>query len=215
MMASVAAAVFEVIGQHEIDAARQNAIFEQLADRLDAITVVGGEPPPAGETQPLIVVSGGFHPLPYQRRPAYAGVKRVTMRGEEVARIEWVEPPCVGACSDPQTHQDWDCLLIKGGRGSGKTRTGTEHAMSHLRKYGARARFVAAAPTIGDARDILAEGDSGIITLYREEFTIAGVSGTTALWERRGIGTAATSSSWGQKSPIGSTELNGREGGAW
>lgn len=57
---------------------------------------------------------------------------------------------------------------------SGKTRGGTEWAMQHLRKYGPKARFCAAGQTIGDARDVLAEGDSGIITLYRDEFTIGG-----------------------------------------
>lgn len=46
--------------------------------------------------------------------------------------------------------------------------------MQHLRKYGARARFICAAPTIADSREVCAEGDSGIITLYRDEFTIGG-----------------------------------------
>lgn len=96
------------------------------------------------------------------------------MRGDEVSRVTWIEPPCQGVCKNPSEHDDWEIWLVRGGRGSGKTRTGTEQAMEHLRKYGPIARFLCASPTIGDSRNVQAEGDSGLITLYRDEFTIGG-----------------------------------------
>lgn len=67
---------------------------------------------------------------------------------------------------------DWDLWLVKGGRGSGKTRVGVEYVMPHLRSIGAKARVGIGAPTIADARDVCAEGESGLITLYRDEFTL-------------------------------------------
>ncbi len=67
---------------------------------------------------------------------------------------------------------DWDLWLIKGGRGSGKTRAGVEYVMAHLRSLGAKARVGVGAPTFPDARDVCAEGESGLITLHRDEFSL-------------------------------------------
>ena len=65
---------------------------------------------------------------------------------------------------------NWDTWMIRGGRGAGKTFTGAHYVLDHLRKFGSQARVGVGAPTIGDARDVCAEGKSGIMTLAGSEF---------------------------------------------
>jgi len=57
-----------------------------------------------------------------------------------------------------------------GGRGSGKTEGGARYVLDHLRKFGKHARVGIGAPTIQSAREVCAEGDSGLITIARNEF---------------------------------------------
>mgnify|MGYP005821878313 FL=1 len=57
-----------------------------------------------------------------------------------------------------------------GGRGSGKTEGGARYVLDHLRKHGRMARVGIGAPTIQSAREVCAEGDSGLITIARDEF---------------------------------------------
>lgn len=55
----------------------------------------------------------------------------------------------------------WDGWMIQAGRGSGKTRTGAQDVAEHLvdnPKY----RYAIVAQTIGDARDVCVEGESGV-----------------------------------------------------
>ena len=59
---------------------------------------------------------------------------------------------------------------VLGGRGSGKTEGGARYVLDHLRKYGRMARVGVGAPTIQSAREVCAEGDSGLITIARDEF---------------------------------------------
>lgn len=75
----------------------------------------------------------------------------------------------------PLPHQippdgNWDVWLLLGGRGSGKTMAGVYYVLNHLREYGRRARVGVGAPTFGDARDVCAEGATGLITLAPDEF---------------------------------------------
>jgi predicted phage terminase large subunit-like protein len=75
----------------------------------------------------------------------------------------------------PLPHQspppgDWRIWMIIGGRGSGKTRGGSEYVLHHLRTIGRRARVGVGAPTIGAVRKVCAEGESGLITIAPEEF---------------------------------------------
>jgi predicted phage terminase large subunit-like protein len=75
----------------------------------------------------------------------------------------------------PYKHQvppdgDWRLWIMLGGRGSGKTEGGSRYVLNHLRKYGNKARVGIGAPTIQSAREVCAEGDSGLITIAREEF---------------------------------------------
>lgn len=69
----------------------------------------------------------------------------------------------------PQT--DWDVWLILAGRGSGKTRAGAQTVLDHLNALCDKARVGIGAPTAADARDVCAEGASGLITIGRDQFT--------------------------------------------
>lgn len=59
----------------------------------------------------------------------------------------------------------WDTWLILAGRGFGKTRTGAEtvKAMVNTGKY---RRIALVAPTASDARDVMVEGESGILSVF-------------------------------------------------
>lgn len=64
----------------------------------------------------------------------------------------------------------WEVSLHVGGRGTGKTVTGATEARNHLRRLGKAARVGVAAPTNSDARDTCMEGDTGLITMFPNEF---------------------------------------------
>lgn len=75
----------------------------------------------------------------------------------------------------PLPHQippdgDWDAWLLRAGRGAGKTEAMARYVRQHLVAFGSAARVGVGAPTIADARDICAEGVSGLITLHPHEF---------------------------------------------
>lgn len=70
----------------------------------------------------------------------------------------------------PPEDTDWDVWILLGGRGTGKTRGGVEYCMEHLREEGPRARVGVGAPTNQSAREVCAEGESGMMTLYGDEF---------------------------------------------
>jgi len=70
---------------------------------------------------------------------------------------------------------DWDTWLILAGRGFGKTRTGAET----IREWacgstplgrGTYGRFALVAETAADARDVMVEGDSGILRCHPRDF---------------------------------------------
>lgn len=58
----------------------------------------------------------------------------------------------------------WLTLALCGGRGSGKTRTGAEWVNECVMKRGYR-RVAIVAPTAADARDVMIEGESGIMSI--------------------------------------------------
>ena len=72
------------------------------------------------------------------------------------ARPEQLEPP-----------GDWRIWLILTGRGWGKTRTGAEWVRAQVRS-GAAGRIALVAPTAADARDVMVEGESGILSIGSE-----------------------------------------------
>lgn len=59
---------------------------------------------------------------------------------------------------------DWRTWLLLAGRGFGKTRTGSEWIRKNVEEGKAR-RIALVAPTAADARDIMIEGESGILTI--------------------------------------------------
>jgi phage terminase large subunit-like protein len=58
--------------------------------------------------------------------------------------------------------QDWLIWLLLGGRGCGKTRTGAEWISKQARKTG---RIALVAPTLNDAREVMLEGESGLLNI--------------------------------------------------
>lgn len=59
---------------------------------------------------------------------------------------------------------DWRVWLLLAGRGFGKTRTGAEWVTEQARN-GNCGRLALVAPTAGDARDVMVEGESGIVAI--------------------------------------------------
>ncbi len=59
---------------------------------------------------------------------------------------------------------DWRVWLIQGGRGSGKTRTGAEWIRKQV-EQGLAKRIALVAETAADARDVMIEGESGILAV--------------------------------------------------
>lgn len=63
------------------------------------------------------------------------------------------------------TDTDWAFWLILAGRGFGKTRTGAEKVRDWVYKHGKR-RIGIIAPTSADLRDVIVEGESGILNVH-------------------------------------------------
>lgn len=74
------------------------------------------------------------------------------------ARPEQVEPP-----------GDWEIWFLLAGRGFGKTRTGAEWVRKQV-EGGEMRRLALIAPTAADYRDVMVEGDSGLLTISRPDF---------------------------------------------
>jgi predicted phage terminase large subunit-like protein len=70
----------------------------------------------------------------------------------------------------PLEEQWWEVMLLVGGRGTGKTVCGAYEARNHLRRLGPKARIGIGAPTNADARDTCMEGETGLITMFPNEF---------------------------------------------
>lgn len=58
---------------------------------------------------------------------------------------------------------DWRTWYVRGGRGSGKTRTASENLAQLIRTTPGPSRWAIVAPTFGDARKVCVEGISGIL----------------------------------------------------
>ena len=69
------------------------------------------------------------------------------------ARDEQIPPP-----------GEWRTWLLLAGRGFGKTRTGAEWVREQVWEYGRR-RIALVAPTAADARDVIVEGESGLLNI--------------------------------------------------
>lgn len=71
----------------------------------------------------------------------------------------------------PWWRDDWEIFALEGGRGVGKTLTLSNATMEHIHGVGKRARCGLAAPTNTDVRDVVMEGETGLMTLFGHEFT--------------------------------------------
>lgn len=60
----------------------------------------------------------------------------------------------------------WMTWFLRGGRGSGKTRSGAEWVQTEV-VAGRASRVALVGPTVGDVRDVMVEGDSGILAIAR------------------------------------------------
>lgn len=74
---------------------------------------------------------------------------------------EW-DFPHARADQRPPTDRDWLVWLLMSGRGTGKTRTGTEFTHRVTRKL---PRIAIIAGTSTDAREVMLEGESGLLTI--------------------------------------------------
>ena len=63
---------------------------------------------------------------------------------------------------------DWRCWLLLAGRGFGKTRTGAEWVRARAEADG-RLRIALVAATMADARAIMVEGESGLLSIAPED----------------------------------------------
>lgn len=88
-------------------------------------------------------------------RPACDGTPHAGRRGPHARQAQ--RPPA----------WEWDVWLILAGRGFGKTRTGAEWAVRRARTQPLGALV---GPTAGDTRDILVEGESGILAVAPATF---------------------------------------------
>lgn len=59
---------------------------------------------------------------------------------------------------------DWLIWLLLGGRGAGKTRTGAEWVREQVAIHG-KSRIALVAPTFNDAREVMLEGESGLLNI--------------------------------------------------
>lgn len=73
----------------------------------------------------------------------------------------------------PPEGNDWTTWLALGGRGSGKTRSGSEWTRKKSQRA---ARGAIIGPTVAHVREVLVEGESGIIRVFER-------AGTKVLWE--------------------------------
>ena len=64
---------------------------------------------------------------------------------------------------------DWICWMIQTGRGWGKTRTGAESTIAMVKSGKARHVHLVA-PSAADVRDVMVEGESGILTVSPDNF---------------------------------------------
>ena len=74
-----------------------------------------------------------------------------------LARPEQIAPP-----------GDWEVWMILSGRGWGKTRTGAEFVREEV-TAGRAERIALVAETAADVRDVMVEGPSGIMNVFRRK----------------------------------------------
>ena len=69
-----------------------------------------------------------------------------------------------GGANQQAPKGDWRTWLLLAGRGFGKTRSGAECICDQVIHHGRR-RIALVAPTAADARDVMVEGESGLLAI--------------------------------------------------
>jgi phage terminase large subunit-like protein len=85
---------------------------------------------------------------------------------------------------------DWDIWLVMSGRGFGKTRTGAEWVKGEV-AAGRAGRIALIAETAADGRDVMAEGESGILAVYpkKEDRPLYEPSKRRITWQNGAVAT--------------------------
>lgn len=120
-------------------------------------------------TDPFLLAAEAFAPSDEDREREET-IRRMTARWQAEARPNQLPPA-----------GDWFVLLFLAGAGWGKTRTGAEWAASKGRRFPG-CRFALVAPTFADGRDIMVEGESGLLACFAD-IELRGGSRDTA-WNR-------------------------------
>ncbi|WP_245281497.1 DNA-packaging protein [Rhizobium sp. AAP43] len=95
-----------------------------------------------------------------------------------LARAEQLPPP-----------GDWQTWMIMGGRGSGKTRAGAEWVQAQVMAAGAKTdlRIALVAETLGDAREVMIDGASGLSRIARRLRPEVEISRRRLVWPNGAI----------------------------
>ncbi|MGV8936018.1 MAG: DNA-packaging protein [Allorhizobium sp.] len=117
-----------------------------------------------------------------------AVVERVSIHGLILSPVhvsrygrEW---SMVGRDAQKPPPGDWRCWLLMGGRGSGKTRAGAEWVHQLAKDSGERSdlRIALVAETLGDAREVMIDGMSGICRVARDKRPQVEISRRRLVW---------------------------------
>jgi phage terminase large subunit-like protein len=97
--------------------------------------------------------------LPPEQLAAF--LKRTSDRELEAIEHDW---GWWGRCNQQAPKGDWRTWLLLAGRGFGKTRSGAECIRDQVIHH-RRRRIALVAPTAADARDVMVEGESGLLAI--------------------------------------------------
>ena len=110
----------------------------------------------------LSTVMKSLERLPQRvRRQVLASMRDVSGRAADEALYLW---PLWARDSQIAPPGDWSVWLLMAGRGFGKTRTGAEWVRSRV-ESGTSGRIALVARTPADVRDVMIEGDSGLLNI--------------------------------------------------
>jgi len=102
--------------------------------------------------------------LPEERRQSFlAGLSEAEAEALCYDWRYWARPDQL------QPEGDWSFWLLMAGRGAGKTRAGAEWVQGEVRS-GRRGRLGLVGATAADVRDVMVEGDSGLLAIADPEF---------------------------------------------
>lgn len=128
-----------------------------------------------------VTLPKGWQNWPTEAQEQLLAALQAVAQEKETGRGPWLcdVPDCDGRPHKGRANQhsrweqrapaddDWDTWNLLAGRGFGKTRTGAEWAITQARTL---ERGALVAPTAADVRDIMIEGESGILACARSSF---------------------------------------------